>query len=422
MSMIRKNHAVNCDKVTLGNAFAGEDIDIVNSDPTKKVTINGLDPNVSLDLSQDYTGNNNHTGNLNYEGDNTHSGMNTYTGESVFGNNQGSGGVGMSTFFGQVRFEDSSQSGDAGEKSKTLCRTSTNKLTSYDLLGSDLAFTGNNTNSGVLLSTGSNTHTGTTTFGNDGGSGGVGKTIHYGQVFFEDSSISGDAAVSTETLCRTATNKLKTYDPDGVSHAWTGTNTHTGTSTFGTTGVGGGEGQAIHFGQLWLEDSCLSGDAGLPAETICRTATNKATSYDLLGDDFSFTGDHTHSGTIKMSALTASLHLALDGDKNIITTAAGGGVALDDDNAWTGTNSYSETSTHTNDIIMTTGNLDVEDGDLDVMVGTVMVSSGNFNVAANTAPASASAQGEAGTVIFTADYIYYATATDTWKRTALSTW
>ena len=118
LNMIRKNHAVNCDKVTLGNAFAGEDIDIVNSDPTKKVTINGLDPNVSLDLSQDYTGNNNHTGNLNYEGDNTHSGQNTYTGESVFGNNQGSGGIGMSQFWGQVRFEDSSQSGDAGEKAK----------------------------------------------------------------------------------------------------------------------------------------------------------------------------------------------------------------------------------------------------------------------------------------------------------------
>ena len=43
-------------------------------------------------------------------------------------------------------------------------------------------------------------------------------------------------------------------------------------------------------------------------------------------------------------------------------------------------------------------------------------------VTEGTAPASASAAGTKGQVIHTADYIYRCTATDTWKRTALTTW
>tara|TARA_R110001592_G_scaffold50498_1_gene156080 strand:+ start:2606 stop:3223 length:618 start_codon:yes stop_codon:yes gene_type:complete len=39
-----------------------------------------------------------------------------------------------------------------------------------------------------------------------------------------------------------------------------------------------------------------------------------------------------------------------------------------------------------------------------------------------TAPASATSAGEAGDVVWTADYIYVCTATDTWKRVAIATW
>jgi hypothetical protein len=39
-----------------------------------------------------------------------------------------------------------------------------------------------------------------------------------------------------------------------------------------------------------------------------------------------------------------------------------------------------------------------------------------------TVPASASATGTAGTISRDADYIYICTATDTWKRVAISTW
>ena len=42
--------------------------------------------------------------------------------------------------------------------------------------------------------------------------------------------------------------------------------------------------------------------------------------------------------------------------------------------------------------------------------------------AQGTAPASASATGTAGDIRYDADYVYICTATDTWKRAALSTW
>lgn len=45
-----------------------------------------------------------------------------------------------------------------------------------------------------------------------------------------------------------------------------------------------------------------------------------------------------------------------------------------------------------------------------------------MKVTFNTAPASASATGTTGEVRITADYIYVCTATNTWKRTALTTW
>ncbi len=54
---------------------------------------------------------------------------------------------------------------------------------------------------------------------------------------------------------------------------------------------------------------------------------------------------------------------------------------------------------------------------------TGTTTTGQMNIAAlNTAPASASAAGTLGEIRYTADYIYVCTATNTWKRSALSTW
>jgi hypothetical protein len=47
--------------------------------------------------------------------------------------------------------------------------------------------------------------------------------------------------------------------------------------------------------------------------------------------------------------------------------------------------------------------------------------SGTIEVASSP-PANASATGVAGTVTWDADYVYVCVSTDTWKRSALSTW
>lgn len=54
--------------------------------------------------------------------------------------------------------------------------------------------------------------------------------------------------------------------------------------------------------------------------------------------------------------------------------------------------------------------------------GGVTLSTGNFVVATSSTPASAVATGVAGTITWDADYVYVCTATNTWKRAALTTW
>jgi len=245
-------------------------------------------------------------------------------------------------------------------------------------------------------------HIGDNTFGRaDPSDGGVGKSIHWGQVYFHDSSTSGDAAVPSETLCRTADNKLKHYNPDNTSHAWTGTNS---------------------YPSLTVSSMLELNGSGNVVSTSGFSSGNLA----RINADHTISGDWTHSGTVTMSALTASTGLALDSNKNIISGSSG--VALGDTNVWTAENTFtdetafSDTSTYTADLIMETGNMDMEQGDIDVQVGTLMASSGLVNIAAVTAPASASASGTAGQLAFDANYMYRCTATNTWKRVAIASW
>jgi hypothetical protein len=54
--------------------------------------------------------------------------------------------------------------------------------------------------------------------------------------------------------------------------------------------------------------------------------------------------------------------------------------------------------------------------------GVVTVSSDTLKIATAKTPASASATGTAGEICWDTSYIYVCTATNTWKRAALSTW
>lgn len=46
----------------------------------------------------------------------------------------------------------------------------------------------------------------------------------------------------------------------------------------------------------------------------------------------------------------------------------------------------------------------------------------DFSIGSQTAPASATATGSTGQIIWDANYIYVCVATDTWKRVAIATW
>ena len=54
--------------------------------------------------------------------------------------------------------------------------------------------------------------------------------------------------------------------------------------------------------------------------------------------------------------------------------------------------------------------------------GDASIQDGNLNIATTSTPASATATGITGTIAWDASYVYVCTATNTWKRTAISTW
>jgi hypothetical protein len=160
-----------------------------------------------------------------------------------------------------------------------------------------------------------------------------------------------------------------------------------------------------------------------------------------LNHDHHFSGNNTHGGTnafqstMSFPNLTASSMLELNGSGNVVSTSGFSSSNLARINAnhtisgdWTfsGENSYSDTQTHTGDIIQTTGNYDCEAGDVDIQAGFLYVTSGKMKLATATAPASASATGEAGEIRWAAAgqsyYLYLCVASDTWTRVEMSSW
>ena len=118
------------------------------------------------------------------------------------------------------------------------------------------------------------------------------------------------------------------------------------------------------------------------------------------GGDLNIYHDTSHSwisdqGTGNLNILTSSLNVNNAADtQNMIVATDGGAVSL----YTNGAIKFQTSSTGT-------------------------TTTGQMNLAGlNTAPASASAAGTLGEIRYTADYIYVCTATDTWKRSALSTW
>jgi len=115
---------------------------------------------------------------------------------------------------------------------------------------------------------------------------------------------------------------------------------------------------------------------------------------------------------------------------NLHYMTIGGGVALFGSNDF----NYTITSNTGGNLILTannnttSGTITIEsgaDGDISIApngTGKILLESNVINIEESKTPASATAAGEAGDIAWDADYIYVCTATDTWKRTAISTW
>jgi len=126
----------------------------------------------------------------------------------------------------------------------------------------------------------------------------------------------------------------------------------------------------------------------------------KASFGNVVTPDLEIYHNASHSwisdqGTGNLNILTSSLNVNNAADtQNMIVATQGGAVSL----YTNGAIKFQTSSTGT-------------------------TTTGQMNIAAlNVAPASATAAGTLGEIRYTADYIYVCTATNTWKRTALSTW
>lgn len=115
-----------------------------------------------------------------------------------------------------------------------------------------------------------------------------------------------------------------------------------------------------------------------------------------------------------------------DGHFKIAGNGYSAGITLDSAGMWVGTNTASRS------LIFATDETERArvDGSGRLLVGTstesggalLQVNGNRIRVTTAKTPASATDTGTAGEICWDANYIYVCTATNTWKRTALSTW
>jgi len=185
----------------------------------------------------------------------------------------------------------------------------------------------------------------------------------------------------------------------------------------------------------WIELDCNQGAATTVDANVLylKAQTGNLTASGTIRTIHS-TSTHPSefAGTIEatefiVTGATSQRFLKGDGslDSTTYNSGAGtsGGVAI-----------YDGTNTTTDDAnlqwnfpsskLTITGDLDVTaDIQVDNITVTSKVEAGSFAVdALNTAPSTASSTGTLGEIRVTSDYIYVCVATDTWKRTSLTTW
>lgn len=143
-------------------------------------------------------------------------------------------------------------------------------------------------------------------------------------------------------------------------------------------------------------------------------------------------GDHSTAIGQSSTAIahgTAIGYAAASGEYTVSLGVSAAGTTTADYSVFIGADTTSGGTDQTNEIVIGYGV--AGNGTNTVTIGDAAISHNYFNgvivgdglrIKSPTVPASASATGTAGDIAWDADYIYICTATDTWKRVAISTW
>lgn len=196
----------------------------------------------------------------------------------------------------------------------------------------------------------------------------------------------------------------------------------------------GGASSTINIGVNYVEvgessasatTTNINGDVVFPAATSSESvifnkqvSISSGVSFSVAGS-FNLTGSTTISQNIATSQTSGSLTIGGTGATGAITLGRSTGAQTV--NIATGTTSASTTKAIN---IGTAGNAT---STTNIAIGSTTGTStttlnGNIILSKTATPASATATGTAGTIVWDANYIYICTATNTWKRVAISTW
>tara|TARA_R110002167_G_scaffold256235_1_gene462631 strand:+ start:397 stop:900 length:504 start_codon:yes stop_codon:yes gene_type:complete len=142
---------------------------------------------------------------------------------------------------------------------------------------------------------------------------------------------------------------------------------------------------------------------------------------DFTGDidissDLKVDGDLNVTGT---TTLAANTFLASSSTVNMYLTGGDGNSKNIIFRKATGPAQIAKIGAIGNDLRFTTGSTEAVRMDSSQ---NVSILAGDFAISTTKTPASATASGTTGTIAWDSSYVYVCTATNTWKRTAISTW
>ncbi len=175
--------------------------------------------------------------------------------------------------------------------------------------------------------------------------------------------------------------------------------------------------------QRYKTDSLLADLDGLSMTTRYRAGgSNSTTNFAEQRAIYKTDGNHIFELAISGNNFSSTTNLARFEKQRLILGSS------------SGSDNHSVTTGHAGDLILDT-NVGNDSGNITITTGVngnisiapngsgkVVLSTDVVNISETKTPASASATGTAGDVCWDADYIYVCTATDTWKRVAISTW